>query len=70
MGVDEVDHGAEAQPVDDVAERAADDGAERHRDQPRFGAAQPDRQADDHGERDRGEQQVAPRRRSRSAGRR
>ena len=36
MGVDEVDHRAEAQPVDDVAERAADDGAECRRHQRRF----------------------------------
>ena len=70
MGVDEVHHRAEAQPVDHVAERAADDGAERDRHQARFGAAQPDAEADDHGERDGGEQQVAPLAEARSAGRR
>ena len=57
MGVDEVDHRAEAQPVDDVADRAAGDGAERHRHQRRFGAAQPDAQGRDHRERDGREQQ-------------
>ena len=43
MGVDEIHHGAEAQPVDHVADRAAGDGAERDRHQraSRPGAARP-----------------------------
>src|SRR5690349_10607612 len=56
MGMDKVDHCAEAQPVDDIGQRAADNGTERDRNHPRLGAAQPHDQRDDDRKRDRGEQ--------------
>ena len=51
---------AEAQPVDDVADRAARDGAQRGRHQPALGAPQPDPERHHHAERHPGQQQVAP----------
>ena len=59
-----------AQPVDHVADRAAGDGADRHRHQPRFRPPQPDRQRGDHDQqRHRGQDDSCPRCRSRSAAR-
>ena len=41
MRVQEIHHRPEAQPIDDIADRAAGDRADGDRDQPPFGAPQP-----------------------------
>lgn len=60
MRMDEIDYGAVAHAVDDVADSPAGDGADRRGDNGAFGPAQPEAERGDNRQRYRGENDMPP----------